>query len=61
MLYVKEFVSSEQIWTNLALHHLILFGEWVPSEWKFKQLIKHHNNPQVVVMTPVMQKAVFNK
>ncbi len=40
---VGEFVSSlEQIWINLALHHLlrILCSEWVPSEWESKQLIK---------------------
>ncbi len=59
MVYVKEFVvSSEQIWTNLALHRLILYSEWVPSEWELKQLIKHHNNPQVIVKTPVKQDAV---
>ncbi len=26
--------SSEQIWLNLALHHLL--SEWVPSEWESK-------------------------
>ncbi len=37
----------------------------LPSEWESKQLIKHHNNPQVIHTTPVHQfmfwevKAVF--
>ncbi len=29
-------------------HQWILCGEWVPSELESKQLIKHHNNPQVI-------------
>ncbi len=51
---VDEFVcSSEQIWYNLSLHHL-LCSEWVPSEWESKQLIQHHNkhhsSPSVSVL-----------
>ncbi len=38
------FSSSEQIWINSELHHLLTNGSsvngWVPSEWKTKQLIK---------------------
>ncbi len=41
---VDEFVSSsEQIWINSVAwlgHQWILCSEWVPSEWKCKQLIK---------------------
>ncbi len=29
--------------TSLA-HQWIICSEWVPSEWEFKQLIKHYNN-----------------
>ncbi len=36
-------------------HQWILCSEWVPSEWESKQLIKHHNNPQVIHTTPVHQ------
>ncbi len=43
--------SSEQIWRSLDLHHL-LTNEWVPLEWESKQLIKHHNNPQVTDTSP---------
>ncbi len=39
---VDEFVSS-------------FCSEWVPSEWESKQLIKNHNNPQVIHMNPVHQ------
>ncbi len=30
---VDEFFSWELIWSNVALHHLMLCSEWVPSEW----------------------------
>ncbi len=50
------------IWTDLEkfsitslAHQWILCSEWVPSEWESKQLIKHHNNPQVIHTTPVHQ------
>ncbi len=34
---VDEFVSSDvEKWE-------IICGEWVPSEWESKQLIKHHD------------------
>ncbi len=51
---VDEFISSsEQIWRNLALNHLLTNGssysEWVPSEWESKQLIK----TSVIHPTPV--------
>ncbi len=54
---IQEFVSSsEQIWKNVALFHLLItYGEWVPSEWESKQLIKNHNNPQVTHTTQVHQ------
>ncbi len=48
-LIQDEFVSSsEQIWRNVALHHLLsmdLCSEWVPSDRESEQLKKHHNNP----------------
>ncbi len=36
-------------------HQWMLCSEWVPSEWESKQLIKHNNNPQVILTTPVHQ------
>ncbi len=33
----------------------MLCSEWVPSEWESKQLIKRHNNTQVIHTTPVHQ------
>ncbi len=38
-------------------HQLILYSEWVPSEWESKQLIKkkNHNNPQVTHTNPIHQ------
>ncbi len=39
-------------------HKWIFKSEWVPSEWESK----HHNNPQVIQMTPVKPKMwVCNK
>ncbi len=57
---VDEFLSSsEQIWRNLALHHLLTNGSSAvngcrqnesPNSW-----LKHHNNSQVIHTTPVHQ------
>ncbi len=58
-LDVDEFVSSsEEIWRNLALHHLLTNGSSAVNgcrqNERTKQLIKnHHNNPQVIHTTPV--------
>ncbi len=48
---VDEFDSLyEQIFRNVALHHLLTNGSSAVNgcrqKWEFKQLIKHHNNPQ---------------
>ncbi len=55
---VDEFVSSSEL-EKCSIPSLaqqwILCSEWVPSEWESKQLIKHHNNPQVIHTTPVHQ------
>ncbi len=37
------FSSLEQICRNLPLHHQWILSKGVPSEWVFRQLIKHHN------------------
>ncbi len=51
--------SSERIWGNLALRHLLSNGSSAvngcrqnesPNSW-----LKHHNNPQVIHTTPVHQ------
>ncbi len=41
--------------TSLGHQCIIICSEWVPSEWESKQLIKHHNNIQVIHTTPVHQ------
>ncbi len=45
-------VFLHQIWRKVAFkslaHQWMLCSEWVPSKWESKQLIKHHNNPQVI-------------
>ncbi len=55
---VVEFVSLSYLEkcsiTSLA-HQRMLCSEWVPSQWESKQLIKHHNNPQVIHTTPAHQ------
>ncbi len=46
---VDEFVSlSEQIWRNLALHHLLTIGSFAVNgcrQIESQQLIEYHNNP----------------
>ncbi len=36
-------------------------SERVPSEWESKQLIKHHNNPQVIHSTPGHQLTSYEE
>ncbi len=48
---VDEFVSLSDLGKCRILslaQQWILCSEWVPSEWESKQLIKHHNDPQVI-------------
>ncbi len=51
--------SSEQIWRNVAIHHLLTNGSSAvngcrqnesPNSWE-----KHHDNPQLIHTTPVHQ------
>ncbi len=48
---LDEFVSAsdlEKCSIASFAQQWMLCSEWVPSEWESKQLIKHHNNPQVI-------------
>ncbi len=65
-IYIKdihECVSSlEQIWRNVALHHL-LCSEWVPSERESKQLMLNitiiHTTPVHQLMSCEVKRLVF--
>ncbi len=55
---VDELVfSSEQIWRNLALHHLLTNGSSTMNGCRQNESQradkKHHNNPQVIHKIPV--------
>ncbi len=59
MTDIDEFVYSwEQIWRNLALHHLLTNGSSAVNgcrQNESSKLIKHYSNPQVINMTAVDQ------
>ncbi len=40
-------------------HQWILCSEWVPSEWESKQLINHHNNPQVIQLSEKLSELQY--
>ncbi len=57
---VDEYISSsEQVWRNLALHHLVTNGSSSVNGCRQNESLnnwyKYHNNPQVIHTTPVHQ------
>ncbi len=59
---VDDFFSLEVFekfsFTSLA-DKWILCSEWVPSEWEYKRLIKHHINPQFTSITILWNEKLF--